>query len=53
MSSWDNRASVLRLLVIFFSNFFFQSDRATQYQETHSTLNEKKKGGTALHVYIY
>ena len=24
--------------------FFFQSDRSTQYQETHSTLNEKKKG---------
>ena len=24
--------------------FFFQSDRPTQYQETHSTLNEKKRG---------
>ena len=23
--------------------FFFQSDRPTQYQETRSTLNEKKK----------
>ena len=33
------------LLVIFF--FFFQFDRPTQYQETHSTLNEKK-GGMAL-----
>ena len=25
--------------------FFFQSDRPTQYQETHSTLNEEKKRG--------
>ena len=25
----------------FFSGFFFQSDRPTQYLETHSTLNEK------------
>ena len=24
--------------------FFFQSDRPTQYQETHSTVNEEKKG---------
>ena len=32
-----------RLLVI----FCFQSDPPTQYQETHSTLNEKK-GGMAL-----
>ena len=23
---------------------FFQSDRPTQYQETHSTVNEKKRG---------
>ena len=29
-----------RVLVILFSRFFFQSDRPTQYQETHSTLNE-------------
>ena len=29
-----------RLLVILFYRFFFQSDRLTQYQETHSTLNE-------------
>ena len=36
-----------RLLVNFFSVFFFQSDRPTQYQETHSTLNEKK-GGMSL-----
>ena len=28
------------LLVILFFRFFFQSDRPTQYQETHSTLNE-------------
>ena len=25
--------------------FFCQFDRPTQYQETHSTLNEGKKGG--------
>ena len=37
-----------RLLVIFcFYYFFFQSEPRTQYQETHSTLNEKK-GGMAL-----
>ena len=34
---------ILRRLVIFF--FFFQSDRPTQYQETHPTLNEKKGDG--------
>ena len=35
---------VPRLLVIFFrSFFFFQSDRPTQHQGTHSTLNEKKR----------
>ena len=28
----------------FFLGIFFQSHRPTQYQETHSTLNEKKKG---------
>ena len=35
-----------RLLVTFFILFifFFPSDRPTQYQETHSTLNERKKG---------
>ena len=27
----------------FFLGFFFQSDRSTLYQETHSTLNAKKK----------
>ena len=27
-----------------FLGFFFQSDRPTQYQETHSTVNEKKGG---------
>ena len=35
-----------RFLVSFFKGFFFfQSDQPTQYQETHSTLNKKKKGG--------
>ena len=29
----------------FFFRFFFQSDRPTQYLETHSTLNEKKGDG--------
>ena len=28
--------------------FFFQSDRPTQYQETHSTVNEEKKKAMAL-----
>ena len=32
----------------FFLKVFFQSDRPTQYQETHSTLHEKKKRGMAL-----
>ena len=32
----------------FFFRFFFQSDRPTQYQETHSTVNKKKKKGMAL-----
>ena len=39
------------LVVVFFLVFFFffnSTDRPTQYQETHSTLNEKKGGGTAL-----
>ena len=35
--------SYSRLLVICFYVFFFQSDRPTQYQEMHSTLNENKK----------
>ena len=30
--------------MIFFRLFFFQSDRLTRYQETHSTVNEKKRG---------
>ena len=34
-------------LCFFLGFFFFQSDRPTQYQETSSTLNEKK-GGMAL-----
>ena len=32
----------------FFLGFFFQSDRSTLYQETHSTLNAKKKPGDGL-----
>ena len=33
------------LLLIFFLIFFFNpTDRPTQYQETHSTVNEEKKG---------
>ena len=31
-------------LWLFFDVFFFQSDRPTQYQETHSTLNKKGDG---------
>ena len=38
---------LLVILWIFFRffliQFFIQSDRPTQYQQTHSTLNEKKK----------
>ena len=52
----------------FFFSFFFQSDRPTQLQETHSTVNEEEKGdGLAAkseekwmfsqardwHIYIY
>ena len=40
--------SYSRLLVICFYVFFFQSDRPTQYQEMHSTLNENKKKGDGL-----
>ena len=36
------------LVILFFKFFFFQSDRSTQYQETHSTLNGKKNGGDGL-----
>ena len=32
------------LWFFFFKFFFFQSDRPTQYQETHSTVNEEKQG---------
>ena len=32
-------------LLFFLSFFFFQSDRLTQYQETHLTLNERMKRG--------
>ena len=45
--------TIPRLLVLFcfvlfcfflFLVFFFQSDRPTQYQETHSTVSEGKNG---------
>ena len=42
------RPPIPRLLVFCFLLFFFQSDRPTQHQETHSTLNEKKKRLMAL-----
>ena len=32
-------------MILFFRFSFFQSDRPTHYQETHSTVNEKNKGG--------
>ena len=32
----------------FLGFFFFESDRPTHYQETHSTVNEKKKKGDGL-----
>ena len=32
----------------FFLPFLFQSNRSTQYQETHSTLKEKKGGGDGI-----
>ena len=35
---------LILFLGIFFVFFCFQSHRPTQYQETHSTLNEKKSG---------
>ena len=31
--------------MIYIYIYFFQFDRPTQYKETHSTLNEKKKKG--------
>ena len=37
-----------RLLVIFCLGFFFQSDRPTQHQETHSMLNKKREGWPIL-----
>ena len=45
---WGTRPPIPSLLIIFLG-FFFQSDRPTQHQETHSTVNEeKKKGGDGL-----
>ena len=43
-SSWSTRAYYSDTSCDFFLGFFFQSDRPTQYQETHSTVNEEKKG---------
>ena len=42
-SFWGSKASYSETSCYlgFFLDFFFQSDRPTQYQETHSTLNEK------------
>ena len=49
-SSWCTRASYSETpcvcVCVFFLGFFFQSDRPTQYQETHST--QTKKRGMAL-----
>ena len=42
-----------RLILVFFLGFFFQSDRPTQYQETHSTLNEKKEGRPKPTLYYF
>ena len=38
----SSESSILRFFFLGFS--FFHSDRPIQYQETHSTLNEKKEG---------
>ena len=35
---------LFRDFLCFCFRFFFQSDRPTQYQETHSTVNEEKNG---------
>ena len=43
-SSWSSRAYYSETSSDFFLVFFFQSDRPTQYQETHSTVNEEEKG---------
>ena len=39
-------------LWFFFSFFFFQSNRPTQYQETHATLNEKKGDGLTQKIFF-
>ena len=46
-SSWCTRASYSETpcVCVFFFRFFFQSDRPTQYQETHSTQTKKKGDG--------
>ena len=40
----EYQASKSENAVFFLGFFFFQSDRPTQYQETHLTLNETKQG---------
>ena len=41
---------ILSLLVIFLLDFFFQSERMTQYQEMHSMLNKKKWGDGLIYI---
>ena len=36
----------------FFFRFFFQSDRPTQYQETHWTVNKEKKGDGLRYIFF-
>ena len=37
-------------MIFFLGFFFFKSDRPTQYQETHSTVNEEKKGMALMEI---
>ena len=39
------------LFFIYLFIYFFQSDRPTKYQETHSTLNEKNGDGLTIQGY--
>ena len=49
---WVPGPTIRRLLVIFFFRFFFfESDRPTQYQETHWTVNEEKKGAGHINIF--
>ena len=43
----------LRLFCFLGFFFFNPTDRPTQYQETHSTLNEKKKGDGLMLLHIF